>query len=84
MFIIFSIDEISNFSFPPGKDVLPCFYYLGYLFGKGVENRVNVNKEQCLSLLSKGAESGHEGCKSLLAYFKKEFNNSDQDTNTTN
>ena len=66
------------------KDVLPCFYYLGYLFGKGVENRVNVNKEQCLSLLSKGAESGHEGCKSLLAYFKKEFNNSDQDTNTTN
>lgn len=55
------------------KDILQCFYYLGYFFGKGVENRVTINKEQCLSLLSKGADSGNEGCRTLLPYFQKEF-----------
>ena len=55
------------------KDILQCFYYLGYFFGKGVVNRVQVNQEQCLSILTQGADSGNEGCKSLLVYFKKEF-----------
>ena len=54
-------------------DVLPCFYYLGFFFGRGVENRIKVNKEQCLTLLSKGSEFGHDGCKSLLSYFTKEL-----------
>ena len=38
VFIIFSIDEISNFSFPPGKEVLPCF------------SNIMVSPEKILSL----------------------------------
>lgn len=54
------------------KDVLPCFYYLGYLFGKGVPSRIPVNYEQCFSLLEKGIEFNHEGCATLLKYFKEQ------------
>lgn len=55
-------------------DLIQCFYYLGFLFGKGVEGRIPANKEQCLSLLQKGSDSGSKECAGLLTYFNKEFN----------
>lgn len=53
------------------SNIIPCFYYLGYMYYFGVPGRLVENKVEGLNLLQIAADSGHEESKFLLSKLEK-------------